>query len=71
MNTERRQARYVDFVKQWLNDAPAVALYQPKYYYVKNQAIDTLTSEKLTDSSDRFNDISDWTVNNGQFKNTP
>ena len=70
-NAERRQARYVDFVKEWISDVPAIALYQPKYYYVKNQSIDTLTNKKMTDSSDRFSDVNSWTVNSGQFKNTP
>jgi peptide/nickel transport system substrate-binding protein len=62
LNQKSRQARYQEFVKQWLNDAPAIALYVPNYYYVNGQSLQTLDSQPLVDAASRFREVSNWTV---------
>ena len=70
-NFDKRQARYVDFTNMWVEDVPAIALYQPNYYYLKNSTIKSLNGDELVSSSVRFQDVSSWTANAGQLKNTP
>jgi ABC-type transport system substrate-binding protein len=59
---EERAARYDDFLRQWVNDAPAVALYSPMLYYASSQNIDTFSVGSVVDASWRFSGIADWTV---------
>ena len=66
-----REARYNDFVKQWLADVPAIALYQPNYYYVSVSPLVTLDNTPLVDATNRFRDISNWTVKTAAVNVTP
>jgi peptide/nickel transport system substrate-binding protein len=72
LNQARRHTRYADFVKQWLKDAPAIALYQPMYYYLTDSGVRSLSgNEDLFDSASRFTNVRDFTVNLGTVKTTP
>ncbi|MCL2451440.1 peptide ABC transporter substrate-binding protein [Candidatus Saccharibacteria bacterium] len=72
LNQERRNARYVDFAKQWLKDAPAIALYQPMYYYLTDTGVHSLTvDDVIFDNISRFSGARDFTVNIGKVKTTP
>jgi peptide/nickel transport system substrate-binding protein len=71
-NSTKRAARYVDFVEQWLDDAPAIVLYQPMYYYLTNASVRGLSSDTLLmDEAARFVEVRDFTVNLGTVKATP
>jgi peptide/nickel transport system substrate-binding protein len=61
---EERALRYEDFLRQWVKDAPAVALYSPMFYYASSKNIDTLNVESVIDASWRFTEITSWTVLN-------
>ncbi len=62
-NATTREARYVAFVNQWLQDAPAIALYQPSFFYAMDKNIQTLASGgALIDASNRFQNVNEWTV---------
>ena len=66
-----RKARYVDFVKRWQQDVPAIALYQPKYYYITTGSANSVNNSPLVDSTARFRDVSEWTVNSQSVNTTP
>lgn len=67
---ELRAAKYRGFFKQWLEDAPAVALYRPHLSYV---ATDNTSGVDLTkpviDTLNRYHTLDQWTVlQEEQFK---
>ncbi len=67
-----RNAKYKVFAKQWLDDAPAIGLYQSNMYYVHSKTSETITdSEKVVSPSDRFGRVIYWTVDQGIVYKTP
>jgi peptide/nickel transport system substrate-binding protein len=71
-DSSRRAARYTDFAKRWLADAPAIALYRPNYYYLTADTVRSLNgANPLLDESSRFAEVQDFTVNVSKFKTTP
>ena len=72
MDQTKRDARYIDFAKRWIADAPAIALYQPNFYYLKTTDSRSINDNlQMVDPTSRFSDVSSWTVKFGQVKNTP
>lgn len=71
-NATAREARYVAFVNQWLNDNPAIALYQPSLFYAMDQNVQALQNgDSLIDAGNRFQNVSNWTVNTAPVMQTP
>jgi len=70
-NPVAREARYADFVKQWLSDAPAIALYRPNFYYAKSSQLNTMDDTPLVSGANRFRNIEFWTVQNATVNVTP
>ena len=71
-NATAREARYVAFVNQWLNDNPAIALYQPSLFYAMDQNVQALQNgDSLIDAGNRFQNVSSWTVNTAPVMQTP
>lgn len=69
---EARQQRYISFVRQWLNDVPAIALYQPSLYYVTTRDVNNFqTGQSIIESSNRFSDVADWTAQTRPTRITP
>jgi peptide/nickel transport system substrate-binding protein len=67
-----RNAKYISFAQQWLNDAPAIGLYQPAMYYVHSHDSQTITPDSLLVApQDRYGNILYWTVNKGTVYKTP
>ncbi len=71
LEPELRAARYNAFSKVWLDEAPAVALYQPRINYTYNQNAQGFKIFPLNNSSDRLTNVEEWTVNNRSVYNTP
>lgn len=70
--TDLRNAKYVSFAKQWLEDAPAIALYQPVTLYAHSRGSNTVQeTTRLISSRDRYSDVVYWTVNNSPVYKTP
>lgn len=72
LEPELRNAKYISFAKQWLQDAPAVGLYQPVVYYVHaktSQSIDPKT--QLISARDRYADVLYWTADRATVYKTP
>ena len=67
-----RNAKYVSFAQQWLEDAPAIGLYQPVFQYVHNKGSVTMGEDlRLISPRDRYADVLYWTVNNSPVYKTP
>lgn len=72
LEPELRNAKYKAFAKQWLDDVPAIALYQPTVEYVYNKHVRSIdASATLVSPYDRYQNILDWTVNQKQVYKTP
>lgn len=62
-NDKLREAKYETFLKRWVKDLPAAALYRPAYIYVKHPNVAGLKKRPLVNAADRFNNVHEWTVN--------
>jgi peptide/nickel transport system substrate-binding protein len=70
--TELRSAKYQGFFKQWLEDAPAVALYRPHLRYVSTDNTRSVVSSRpVIDTLGRYHTLDQWTVLQDQEFNTP
>ena len=71
-NEIRRTARYTDFVRQWIEDAPAIALYRPHLNYIVRPEVNSFhQNHRLASSAFRFNGVNEWTVMTGAVNKTP
>lgn len=67
-----RSAKYVTFAKQWLNDAPAIGLYQATMQYVHTENVQSIpASSVLVSSADRYDNVLDWSVRTRAVFKTP
>lgn len=67
-----RTAKYRAFTQQWLQDAPAIALYQPLLSYVKNS--DSTSLEDGTSDAEpasRYHNVERWAVSKMRVMKTP
>lgn len=65
-----REAKYRQFVQQWLNDIPAIALYRPMLTYVQNRNVTSFTERPLVDATDRYYNVGDWAASHAQLRLT-
>jgi peptide/nickel transport system substrate-binding protein len=61
-NVELRKLKYTPFLDAWLNDVPAIALYQPRFLFVVRGTLEGYRSGQFTNAADRFYSISDWQI---------
>lgn len=67
-----RNAKYITFVKQWINDVPAIGLYQSTIQYVYSNNVHAFNgSNVLISSVDRYSDILKWSVGDKTVYKTP
>jgi peptide/nickel transport system substrate-binding protein len=72
LEPELRNAKYKTFARQWIDDVPAIGLYQPVAQYVYNKHVRSIdASTKLISSYDRYANILDWSVNQKSVYKTP
>lgn len=72
LEPELRQAKYRQFAKQWIDDVPAIALYQPVVEYLSNKSVHTVQAgTQLVTGSDRYADVVHWTADSGTAYKTP
>lgn len=61
--TELREAKYRGFVEQWIEDAPAVALYRPHLRYVTTDNTHSVNRiQPVIDTLSRYHTLDEWTV---------
>ncbi len=62
LDPELRSAKYVPFLQAWRNDAPALALYQPRFLYVVRGQLTGFTPKTINGAADRFANVENWMV---------
>lgn len=72
LEPDLRNAKYVTFARQWLNDAPAIGLYQATTQYIYSKRVHAIPeSEVLISGSDRYADVLYWSVGDRLVQRTP
>jgi peptide/nickel transport system substrate-binding protein len=67
-----RSAKYATFARQWLNDAPAIGLYQATMQYVHTAGVHAIPSDAtLISAADRYDNVLYWTVGERTVFQTP
>lgn len=67
-----RIKKYESFLEYWVNDVPAIGLYQPNLTYYYNRNVRTFSNDlRLVAPIDRFTDITNWAVNKTTKNKTP
>ncbi len=67
-----RSAKYIQFVNQWLNDAPAIGLYQSVGSYVLNNGASIIEPRgSLNTMNDRYADATMWSTGRASVYKTP
>lgn len=57
-----RVVKYKPFLEAWRNDAPALALYQPRFLYVTRGQLYNFEPSKVNSAIDRYNNVHNWMV---------
>jgi peptide/nickel transport system substrate-binding protein len=57
-----RSAKYKPFLEEWVEDSPALALYQPRFIYVTRSELYNYRPKELNRSADRLNNVHNWMV---------
>lgn len=69
---ELRNAKYKTFASQWLDDVPAVGIYQPVMVYAASKHINSLApDEPFVTPADHYATVLDWTVRERTVYKTP
>lgn len=72
LDQELRVKKYESFLEYWVEDVPAIGLYQPNLTYYYNKNVQTFSdSAKLVTALDRFSDVTDWAVTKTTKNKTP
>lgn len=61
-DAQLRAVKYKPFLKAWRDDAPAVALYQPKFIYITNTPVFGFDSTDINTASDRLENVANWQI---------
>ncbi|HUP26659.1 MAG TPA: ABC transporter substrate-binding protein [Candidatus Limnocylindrales bacterium] len=62
LDPELRSAKYVPFLQAWRNDAPALALYQPRFLYIVRGQLTGFAPKAINSGADRFANIENWMI---------
>lgn len=57
-----RAAKYRPFLEAWRNDAPSLALYQPRFLYVTKEKVAGFDPAILNNATERFNNVHNWMI---------
>ena len=72
LDEDLRKKKYEAFLEYWVNNVPAIALYQPNLVYYYNKNARTFNNDvKLVTPIDRFSDITDWATVKETRNKTP
>lgn len=61
-DAQLRKLKYRPFLEAWRNDAPALALYQPRFLYVTNENLNGFDNKVAHTATDRYSNIENWTI---------
>ena len=72
LEPDLRAAKYKAFAGEWIQDAPAIGLYQSTVNYVSNINVRSVDpTAKLVSSTDRYSNVLYWSVNERSVYKTP
>ena len=72
MDAGLRAAKYQKFLERWVDDVPAIGLYQTTLPYFVNRNVRAFSQEnRLVTSTDRFVDIENWATKKTVKNRTP
>lgn len=72
LEPDLRNVKYKQFAKQWLEDVPAIGLYQPVVEYVSNDNVSAVPEgAQLVTAADRYANVQYWTVTQRAFYKSP
>lgn len=57
-----RTIKYKPFLESWVNDAPAIALYQPRFLYVVREPLFNFSQRSMNNGADRFSNVHNWMI---------
>lgn len=57
-----RAVKYRPFLEAWRNDAPALALYQPRYLYITRGVVHGFDPHSVNVASDRYSNVANWQI---------
>ena len=55
-----RAIKYRPFLDAWSKEAPAVALYQPRFLYVVREPLANFNPVRMNTGTDRYNEVNQW-----------
>jgi peptide/nickel transport system substrate-binding protein len=61
-DADLRVTKYKAFLTAWVNDAPALALYQPNMIYVSRGPVFNYERKQANSSADRFYNVDQWMI---------
>ncbi len=62
VDPELRAAKYKPFLQAWRSDAPALALYQPRFLYITRGKLYNFEPTIMNSAADRFANVNQWMV---------
>lgn len=69
---QQRDLKYAAFARQWLEDVPAIGLYQDVYLYATNRPQSSAdATARWVSATDRYQNITEWAVNTQNIYKTP
>lgn len=57
-----RTLKYKPFLEAWRNDAPALALYQPRFLFVTRDTVYGFNPSDINVATDRFANVANWMI---------
>lgn len=57
-----RAIKYKPFLEAWRNDAPALALYQPRFLYITHGKLFNFNPEIMNADTDRYANVQNWMI---------
>jgi peptide/nickel transport system substrate-binding protein len=57
-----RTVKYQPFLKAWVADTPAVALYRPQFVFLVSGELDGFTVKNMVNTSDKYVNIENWKI---------
>lgn len=69
LDPSQRDAKYRVFSQQWINDAPAIALYRTTLTYIQNKSVVSFTPHPLVNQADRYFSVRYWAA--GRVEDRP
>lgn len=72
MDVVSRSTKYETFLARWVNDVPAIGIYQSSLVYYFNKNVRAFSEDdRLVYAVDRFVDVEYWAVNKAEKNRTP